>query len=69
MLNETKYPATLAGVNRAGNIKTVSAGFDGTELTGDMLGFQVGFIVRPYRLSPCMARLVCHLAHIGGKLA
>lgn len=67
MMNETKCPATLAGVNRAGNIKTVSAGFDARELTGDTLAFQVAFIVRRYRLSPCMARLVCHLAHIGGR--
>lgn len=67
MLSETKSPVTLAGVNRAGNIKTVCAGFDGAELTGGALAFQVAFIVRRYRLSPCMARLVCHLAHIGGR--
>lgn len=69
MLNETESPATRAGVNRAENIKTFSAGFDGRELTGDTLSFQVAFVARRYSLSPCMARLVCHLAHIGGRLA
>lgn len=44
MLSETKSPVTLAGVNRAGNIKTVSAGFDGAELTGDTLACQVAVL-------------------------
>lgn len=69
MRSEAKGPATLAGVNRAGNIKTVSAGFDVRELTGDTLAFQVAFVARRCRVSPCMARLVCHLARIGGRRA
>ncbi len=28
----------------------------------------VAIVAERYRLSPCMARLVCHLAAIGGRL-
>lgn len=33
------------------------------------IAIAAAIIATRYRLSPCMARLVCHLAHIGGKLA
>lgn len=69
MSNEKQNPGALGGAHRAGNIKTVGAGFDEREPTRDALAFQVAFIAHRYRLSPCMSRLVCHLAHIGGRLA
>ena len=69
MEQEKRSPATRGGVSRAGDIKTVGAEFDGKEATGDVLAFQAAFIAHRYRLSPRMARLVCHLAAIGGRMA
>lgn len=68
MPNEKRSPATPGGINRA-NIKTVGADFDGGKPTGEALAFQVAFIAHRYRVSPCMARLVCHLAAIGGRVS
>jgi len=68
MDNEKRSPATRGGVNRA-NAKIVQADFDVAEGTGDSLAFQAAFIAHRYRLPPRMARLVCHLAAIGGRMA
>jgi hypothetical protein len=66
--NEKPSPAALAGAHRAVNIKAVRA-VDGANPIADPLTFQVAVIAHRYRLSPCMARVVCHLAQIGGRLA
>lgn len=30
--------------------------------------FQADYIAKKFRLSPCLARVICELAHIGGRL-
>lgn len=69
MTTEKRSPAALAGAHRAETAKVRTNGFDGRELTPDPLSFQVAYVSNRYRLSPCVARLVCHLAQIGGRLS
>lgn len=69
MGHEKRSPAALAGAHRAGVIKSIAAGFDGTEPSAEPFDWQAACVAYRYRLSPCMARLVCHLAQIGGRLA
>ncbi|RWP40149.1 MAG: hypothetical protein EOR04_19580 [Mesorhizobium sp.] len=35
----------------------------------DAKGFAACLVAKRFGLSPCLARLVCELAHIGGRLA
>ena len=30
--------------------------------------FQADYIAKKFRISPCLARVICELAHIGGRL-
>jgi hypothetical protein len=69
MRHEKRRPAALAGAHRAENVKALEGTFDGPETSADPLAFQAAVIGLRYRLSPCLARLVCHLAQIGGRLA
>lgn len=68
MTPEKRSPAARASTNRVPNIKALG-GVDAQNPIADPLAFQSAFIANRYRLSPCMARLVCHLAEIGGRLA
>lgn len=68
MTNNMKNPVKRGGAHRVDHIKTVCAEFDRPELIIDPLAFQAVFVANRYGLSPCMARLVCHLAQIGGRL-
>lgn len=69
MTHEKQNPVALAGAHRAQNIKALAGAFDGREPSAEPLAFQVAYVAARYRLSPCMARLVCRLAGIGGRLA
>jgi hypothetical protein len=69
MMHEKRSPAALAGAHRAGDIKALAGAFDEPEASLEPLAVQAAIIAERYRLSPCMARLICHLAQIGGRLA
>lgn len=69
MPNNEKCPVALGGAHRAEAVKTDGIEFDRRERTSDALAFQAAFVAHRYRLSPRMARLVCHLARIGEGLA
>lgn len=66
---EKQNPAALAGAHRADKVKTLAAVSDRSEPSAECLSFQAAYVAARYRLSPCMARLVCQLANIGGRLA
>ena len=69
MEHEKKAPEALAGAVRGDVAKTIAAVSDNAKSTADGLSFQAAYVAKRYRLSPCMARLVCQLAHIGGRMA
>lgn len=69
MTHKKQNPVALAGAHRAGYIKTIAADFDGPEGSAEPFDWQAACVAYRYRLSPCMARLVCQLAQIGGRLA
>lgn len=61
--------SALAGAARGDIVKTIGAVSDNAKANVDGLSFQAAYVAKQYRLSPCMARLVCQLAQIGGRLA
>lgn len=69
MEHEKESPEALAGAVRGDAVKTIAAVSDNSKPNSDGLSFQAAYVAKRYRLSPCMARLVCQLAHIGGRLA
>jgi hypothetical protein len=68
MKHEKETPEALAGAVRGDVVKTIAAVSDNAKATADGLSFQAAYVAKRYRLSPCMARLVCQLAQIGGRL-
>lgn len=66
---ESKNPEALASAVRADNSNTFAGNRNSNNSSADDTGFQVAYVASRYRLSPCMARLICHLAEIGGRLA
>jgi hypothetical protein len=69
MKHKKETPEALAGAVRGDVVKTIAAVSDNAKATADGLSFQAAYVAKRYRLSPCMARLVCQLAQIGGRLA
>jgi hypothetical protein len=69
MTYEKRSPAALAGAHRARNVKALPSTFDRPESTDEPLALQAAIIAAKYGLTPCIARLICHLAEIGGRLA
>ena len=71
MTPKEKNPAAaLAGAtDREINVKTIAAVSDDFEISAENMSFQSAFVAQRYRLSPCIARLVCRLAQIGGRMA
>ena len=69
MHRKKQNPVALAGAHRVEDIKALACAFDGSESKPDELSFQAAYLVARYRLSPCMARLICQLADIGERLA
>ncbi|WP_156460108.1 hypothetical protein [Mesorhizobium sp. Root157] len=65
MTNNSRSPVRARQRHRANTIKTVGMDFDELKPTGETLALQVAIVARRYRLSPRIARLVCHLAQIG----
>jgi hypothetical protein len=68
MKHEKETPEALAGAARGDVVKTIAAVSDNSKGNADCLSFQADYVAKRYRLSPCMARLVCQLAQIGGRL-
>lgn len=68
MQHEKQNPVALAGGHRA-DVKCFAAISDRSEPNAECLFFQAAYVAARYRLSPCMARLICELANIGGRLA
>ncbi|MCC0035342.1 MAG: hypothetical protein H6887_08795 [Hoeflea sp.] len=69
MQPKKETPEALAGAVRGDIAKTIAAVSDNSEANADGLSFQAAYVAQRYGLSPCMARLVCQLAQIGGRLA
>lgn len=69
MERKKETPEALAGAVRGDVVKTIAAVSDNAKASADGLSFQAAYVAKRYRLSPCMARLVCQLAQIGGRLA
>lgn len=69
MQHEKQNSVALAGAHRVENVKTLAAVSDRPETNAECLSFQAAYMAARYRLSPCMARLICQLANIGGRLA
>lgn len=66
---ESKNPAALAGASRAQNPVTPARERNSVNTSAEDLTFQAAYVSQRYRLSPCMARLICQLANIGGRIA
>lgn len=66
---ENKNPAARAGASRANNPITSSRERNSANTSAEDLTFQAAYVSQRYRLSPCMARLICQLANIGGRIA
>ena len=62
-------PVALSGAHRAADIKALAGASDGSESIAYGLSFQAAHVAARYRLNPCIARLVCFLADIGGRLS
>lgn len=63
---EMRSPAPRANVRNRAKVASSS----GIEISTDAMeaeAFAAAFLARRYRLSPCAARLVAHLAAIGGR--
>ena len=69
MCPDKQNPVALAGAHRAEDIKALACAFDGSEFKPDALSFQAAYLAARYRLSPCIARLVCQSGVIGGRIA
>ena len=69
MFPDKQNPVALAGAHRAEDIKALACAFDGSNPKPEALSFQAAYLAARYRLSPCIARLVCQLAEIGGRIA
>jgi hypothetical protein len=70
MVHKKRNPVAARGgaADRAVDVKTIAAVSDNSKANADGLSFQAAYVAQRYRLSPCMARLVCQLAQIGGRL-
>lgn len=68
MTTDKRSPAALAGAHRADNVKAKCSAINDRQTTADPLDIQAAIIAQRYGLSPCMARLICHTAQIGGRL-
>ncbi len=66
---ENENPAALAGASRVEDTTSLHGTGLITYSIADAMSFQATYVSTRYRLSPCMARLVCQLAEIGGRLA
>lgn len=69
MTLEKQSPAARAGAHRAECAKCRTNGSDKPEPIPNPCCFQVAYVSGRYRLSPCLARVVCHLAQIGERLS
>lgn len=71
MEHEKKIPAAAlaSATDREVDVKTIAAVSDNSNTKADCLSFQAAYVSQRYRLSPCMARLICQLAQIGGRMA
>jgi hypothetical protein len=69
MEHKKEAPEALAGAARGDVVKTIAAVSDNSKGNADCLSFQAAYVSERYRLSPCMARLICQLAQIGGRMA
>jgi hypothetical protein len=68
MMSQSKTAAPIAVGNGGDSSKAVAAGNYRTSTQG-ATEFASLIIAARYRLTPCMARVVCELAQIGGRLA
>ena len=64
MENEMENPAALAGANRVSETNVSTQGVS----TSPEPNFQAVYVAKRFRISPCLARVICELAHIGGRL-
>ncbi|MDX0513331.1 hypothetical protein GOD47_01420 [Sinorhizobium medicae] len=60
MQHEKQNRVALVGARRV---------YDRRETNAECLSFQAAYVAARYRLAPCMARLLCQLSNIGGRLA
>lgn len=65
---ENTNPAARAGASRVINSNTFNGNRNGANTSADDLTFQAAYVAQRYHLSPCMARLICQLANIGGRI-
>ncbi len=66
----SKTAAPMAVGNGGGNSNAVAAqNYHLTRKTATGTELAATIVAARFRLSPCVARLVCELAHIGGRFA
>jgi hypothetical protein len=69
MILHTHNPGAEAGV-AGGLVKALGGAIDYQQHNHKAPeNLAVAYVSRRYRLTPCMARLVCELARIGGRFA
>lgn len=69
MAHKTENPAALAGACRVESPELSKATGNKVDNSPDCLSYQASYVSARYCLSPCIARLICQLAEIGGRLA